>query len=143
MRDANERRPLLATLSPVHVVTRWTEPSFTALSDELHEALRKPFGDLIPSDDEYAEVFDRFEYLLSLAEADWWLTSGNWARFSGGRFQRHWPDSPEWLPGIVAAELARDGAAWPPLAAGMFGGDMARLQAAKAAVDEWALKRNW
>ena len=150
VRNDNERRPLLTTLSPHNVVTdgiaqelRGTRRSPTALSDELHEALRKPFGDLIPSDNEYAEVFDRFEYLLSLAEADWWLTSGKPPQFSGGRFQRHWPDSPESLPRIFDAELARDGAAWSPLAAGMFGGDMARLQAAKAAVDEWALKGNW
>ena len=150
VRNANERRSLLGTLSPRSVVTdgtaqelRGTRRSLTALSDELHEALRKPFGDLIPSDDEYAEVFDRFEYLLSLAEADWWLTSEKWARFSGGRFQRRWPDSPESLPRIFAAELARDGAAWPPLAAGMFGGNRARLQAAKAVVDESARKGNW
>ena len=150
VRNANERRPLLEALFPHNVVTdgiaqelRGTRRSPTALSDELHEALRKPFGDLIPSDDEYAEVFDRFEYLLSLAEADWWITSGKWARFSGGRFQRHGPDSPESLPRIFDAELARDGAAWSPLAAGMFGGDMARLQAAKAAVDKSALKSNW
>ena len=150
VRSDNGPRPLIEALFPHSVVTdgtaqalRGTRRSPTALSDELHEALRKPFGDLIPSDDEYAEVFDRFEYLLSLAEADWWLTSGKWAPFSGGRFRRHWPDSPEWLPGIVAAELARDGAAWSPLAAGMFGGDMARLQEAKAAVDEEVRTRNW
>ena len=109
-----------------------------------HEALRKPFSDLIPSEDEYADTFDRFEYLLSLAEADWWITSGKWTRFSGGRFAwRHVPGSPGWLPRMVAAELERDGTAWPPLSAGLFGGDISRLQAAKTAVDEQAAKSYW
>ena len=143
----DERRPLLAALSPGGVLTdgtaqelrgtgkRWKTPA----SDELHEALRKPFIDLIPSDDEYSDMFDRFEYLLSLAEADWWITSGKWTRFSGGRFAwRHGPLSPDRLPDVLAREIARDEAAWLPLAAGMFGGDIARLQAAKAEVDKWA-----
>ena len=136
----HERRPLLEALSPDGVLAdgiakelrgdgrRWRTPA----SDELHEALRKPFSDLIPSDEEYAGIFDRFEYLLSLAEADWWITIGQWARFSGGRFAwRRGPGSPGGLPSIVAAELERDGAVWPPLSAGMFGGEIARLQAAK------------
>ena len=148
----HERRPLLEALSPDGVLAdgiakelrgdgrRWRTPA----SDELHEALRKPFSDLIPSDEEYAGIFDRFEYLLSLAEADWWITIGQWARFSGGRFAwRRGPGSPGGLPSIVAAELERDGAVWPPLSAGMFGGEIARLQAAKTKVDEWAAKSAW
>ena len=148
----HERRPLLAALSPRGVLAdgvamelrgagrRWRTP----VSDELHETLRKPFTDLIPSDDEYATIFDRFEYLLSLAEADWWITFEMWARFSGGRFAwRRGPGSPGGLPSIVAAELERDGTAWPPLSAGMFGGDIARLQAAKAELDAWAAKSAW
>ena len=148
----HERHPLLEALSPNGVLAdgiakelrgdgrRWHTPA----SDELHEALRKPFSDLIPSDDEYADIFDRFEYLLSLAEADWWITFGKWARFSGGRFAwRRVPGSPGWLPDMVAAELERDGTAWPPLSAGMFGGDIERLRAAKTEVDKAAAKSAW
>ena len=140
-----ERRPLLAALSSRHILTEAIEQelqrsehsSRTPASDELYEALRPSFSDLIPSDDEYADVFDRFEYLLSLAEADWWITSGESARFSGGRFGwRPVSGSSDVLPSFVAAELARDGTAWLPLGAGMFGGDMTGLQAAKTAVDE-------
>ena len=79
VRTDNERGPILQALSPRRVVDdgiaqelrgaekRWRTP----LSDELLGALRKSFGEIIPSDDEYADLFDRFEYLLSLAEADW------------------------------------------------------------------------
>ena len=145
----HERFPLLAALLPNRVAgaaqsalespgQRWRT------SDELHEALRKPFAGLIPSDDEYADVFDRFEYLLSLAAADWWITSGLPPDFSIGRFAwRRGHGSSGVLPSIVAAELERDGAAWPPLRAGMFGGDMARLQKAKTTVDEWVARFPW
>ena len=141
-----ERRPLLAALSSRHILTEAIEQelqrsghsSRTPASDELYEALRPSFSDLIPSDDEYADVFDRFEYLLSLAEADWWITSGKSARFSGGRFGwRHVSGSSDVLPHLVAAELERHDTAWPPLSAGMFGGKMTRLQVAKTVVDEW------
>ena len=148
----DERRPLLEALSPRHMLTdeiaqelRGTGPrSRPPASDELHEALRPSFGDIIPSDDEYEDVFDRFEYLLSLAEADWSISLGKSPRFSGGRFGwRRVSGSSGVLPDIVAAELARDGAAWQPLSAGMFGGDIARLREAKTKVDESAGKPVW
>ena len=148
------RRPILAALSPNQVAgaaqefqkagPRGRTSNHWRTSDVLHDTLRKPFGDLIQSDDEYADVFDRFEYLLSLAEADWWLTSEMPPNFSIGRFAwRRARGSPGWLPRIVDAELERDGDAWPPLSAGMFGGDMARLRAAKTEVGKWVAKFDW
>ncbi len=152
VRTDNERGPILQALSPRSVVDDRVAQELrgagkggrTPLSDELHGALRESFSEIIPSDEEYTDLFDRFEYVLSLAEADWWLTSGESARFSGGRFAwRRGPWSSEWLPVVVAVEVKRDGHAWLPLAAGMFGGDTARLQASKAAVDEWARSKAW
>ena len=141
------RCPILATLTHNNVVDsealRGTVQDWRT-SDELYEALREPFTGLIPSDDEYANVFDRFEYLLCLAGADWWLTSDLPPIFSPGRWTwRRGRGSSGELPSIVAAELERDGAAWPPLSAGMFGGNMTRLQKAKTAVDEWMARFPW
>jgi hypothetical protein len=36
---------------------------------------------------------------------------------------------------IIEAEIAQDGKEWPPLHAGLFGGSLERLQAAKQRVD--------
>ncbi|MYE32170.1 MAG: hypothetical protein F4X80_05875 [Chloroflexi bacterium] len=151
VRTDHERRPLLVALSPNRVLApdiakelrgAGRHSRITA-SDELHEALRIPFSDLIPSDDEYADAFDRFECLLALAEADWWIASERTPNFSLGRFSRHLGLVSPGPLSLVADELERDGTAWPPLSAGMFGGDIARLRAAKAAVDDWAAKFAW
>ena len=116
----------------------------TPVSDELYDVLHQPFRDLIPSDDEYQDTFDRFEYLLSLAQADWWLNSGKTPSFSGGSYTwRGRYKSLEWIPNVFASELERDDTAWAPLDAGMFGGDIARLKRAKKDVDKWVRQYNF
>ena len=61
-----------------------------------------------------------------------------------GRYQwRYSSHSSEWLPNAFGSELGRDGAAWSPLKARMFGGDIDRLKRAKNDVDEWARQGNF
>ena len=151
VRADSEQRPVVVALVHHQVVSfdlnqalQGADPKKTPLSGDLHDILRDVFHDLIPSDDEYQEVFDRFEYLQSLVQADWWLNSGKWSEFSTGCYAwRCWYDSPEWLPRVFTKELERGGSKWAPLQAGMFGGEMDRLKRAKTDVDEWARKRNF
>ena len=150
VRIDNERRPLLAALSLHEVaghVDRWLHQDTkkpTPVSNRLHEDLRAVFADLIPTDDRYQEVFDRFEYLQSLAQIDCGINSKYGVDLSGGCFEwRGSSSSPEWPPNIVNRELERDGDQWAPLQAGMFGGEMARLERAKEDVEERLRRRSW
>ena len=151
VRSDIEPRPLLVSLVHHQVVSfdlnkalHGTEPKKTPLSGELYEILRDVFRDLIPSENEYQDVFDRFEYLQTLAQLDWQTNSKRGSGFSGGCFEwRRHSFSPEWLPNVFDRELERDGPAWAPLQAGMFGGEMDRVKRAKTDVDEWARRRNF
>lgn len=42
------------------------EPNYVPINDWLHDALREPLRSLIPDDDRYSYVFDKFELLASL-----------------------------------------------------------------------------
>jgi hypothetical protein len=68
------RKPLLHEIAPTEVVEgRILDPSgrqYTPVSDHLAEVLREPLRELIPRDEAFIELFDRFEYLLSIAYAD-------------------------------------------------------------------------
>ena len=150
VRIDNERRRLLAVLSHQEVAgsvdqsLRQETKKRTPISNRLYQSLRAIFADLIPTDDRYQEVFDRFEYLQLLAQIDWYFHSNQGSGMSGGRFEwRYSPSSPDWPPNVANRELERDGDEWAPLQAGMFGGEMDRLMRAKADVDEWARKRNF
>lgn len=59
-----------------------------ALSDHLFEVLRTSLRDLVPDEDDYADLFDRFEYFLALAYVGLRLKESPDARIWGpvGRF---------------------------------------------------------
>lgn len=150
-RTYREKAPLMTVLFAVGIV----HPSFaehllgrqrlyTPVSERLFAVLREPMRELIPSDADYQEIFDRFEYLLTLAQADWYQTNKGRVRASFGAFMwRHWSDSDDWMPRVVAAELEQNESTWPPLVAGMFGGDLQRLLTVKPAVDKWAAEKTF
>ena len=111
---------------------------YTPLSDDLHNLLRERFRELIPDDAEYTEVFDRFECLLSLTQADWSLTNKGRAQFSKGSFGWRGKHSDRPTLSMLTQELASQQGDWPPLAAGMFAGSLTRANAALSAVAEWS-----
>ena len=150
VRTDNEQRPLVTVLSLHEVAGRiddWLRQETgkrTPIGKGLYEDLRAVFSDLIPSDERYQDVFDRFEYLQSLAQIDCRLSAKQGSSLSGGCFEwRGAPHSPEWPPNVANRELERDGDQWAPLQAGMFGGEMARLERAKEDVEERLRRRSW
>lgn len=113
------------------------------MSEYLLRVLRGAFSALIPAQVDYERVFDRFEYLSALIQAD--LTSREGGELSHlrrwffvGRFS--WQSRFELSPVIkaVESELETQGPSWPLLAAGLFGGDLDKLRSAKEEIDQAA-----
>lgn len=119
---------------------------YTPVSDYVHDRLRPKFSGVIPDDEHYDDIFDRFEIILALLIAD----EGAQALPPKGE-----PPQGPWIPKPVAGrftwrdrhsrgdqlverrmwrELNREGDRWPPLGGGLFGGSVER---AKAAFDEF------
>lgn len=116
------------------------ERHHTPVSDHLFDKLRGPLREFLPRDDDYQEVFDRFEYLLGLVHADlnrspvengWWGPVGCFAWrgrhiYQGGRTSQ-----------IIDAEIEAEGAGGPLLKAGLFDGSLEQLKTAKAKFDSF------
>lgn len=107
---------------------------YTPVSDFLHDTLRPKLADLLPNDDEYTEIFDRFEILMGLMTVDLrnqdmpaWVPPPNYGSFTW----RNRYYSPENQPDRrMLQELLTQQDQWPPLRAGLFGGSIARANAA-------------
>jgi hypothetical protein len=101
-------------------------------SDHLCTVLRESFRPYLPADADYQAAFDRFEYLSGLVHADIKERQNGDQQFAGepvGCFNWRGNASPS-----VDAEFRATGRGWPPLLAGLFGGDLAR---ARTVMDEW------
>lgn len=108
------------------------------LKDELREAFRL----VEPSDIAYREACSRFEFLASMTamDSDNEVFAYPWA---GELFlDSFWGYDDSGLAASVERELSDS---WPLLQAGAFGGDLARAQAAHAALVNWRAKhaRKW
>lgn len=97
--------------------------TFAPMSDRLATDLRPLVADVVPDDAQFARLFDRFEYLLGLVYLD--VTKTAWA--PTGRYAA---DQYGGVDQVVEAEIKADGASWAPLAAGLFGGSLERLEEA-------------
>jgi hypothetical protein len=111
------------------------ERRHTPVSDHLFERLREPFREFIPDDQVFEQIFDEFEYLLSLVYAD--LTRldftgnvGSWVPL--GRFASRGKD--------MEQDLIEQGNNWGPLKAGMFGGSLDRLLVAIKSLNSFVSK---
>lgn len=111
----------------------------TPVSNYLFIKLRDPLLEYLPDDHDYLVAFDRFEYLLALCYADLsrqeCVTEGWFGPFGcflwrNGRFS-----SGDAISKIIESEISADGADWPPLKAGLWGGSLSRLKDAKAHFD--------
>lgn len=104
--------------------------TFAPLSDRLAADLRPILRDLVPDDAQFERLFDRWEYLLGLIHLDvtrngdkGWGPAGRFAAAQYGTGIDSW----------VEDEIKAGGAAWGPLAAGLFGGSEKRLHDSLAA----------
>jgi hypothetical protein len=108
---------------------------FVPVSDHLFGLLRDPLREVIALDERYEDTFDRFEHFLGLVIQDQGNQLERRLRFRApvGRLAyRRWDPPEEALDPVVAipAEAEAAGDEWPPLRAGLFGGDPGRVKLA-------------
>ena len=139
--DNGQTTPLILKAMPPNVLENdWArklpglERHHTPMSDRLFEILREPLREFVPSDQRYDELFDRFEYLMSLIYFDTKMKKDTWRWAPVGRYS--WKDSfsGNTISTQIAEEQQRDGKDWPPLKAGLFESE-SRFQEVKAAFD--------
>ncbi|MDH1731273.1 caspase family protein [Pseudomonas chengduensis] len=106
------------------------ERHYTPHSEYLFKTLQPRLDDLLFLGKDYEQAFDTFEVLLALAVADMNSSKGKRAWGPIGRFG--WKHSHNANPPLsrVLAEAKELGASWPPLRAGLFGGDQTRFEKA-------------
>lgn len=120
-----------------------TSKFYTPVAEWLYGVLRPGLADLYPDDDAYARDFDTAEVMLGLVSQDeanqqnavapdrYFPAHSTWFGRSTWRANGYGPDP----LARIRDELVRQGSAWPPLRAGLFGGDHDR---AAAALDAYA-----
>lgn len=141
--NSREKQPLIKYTNVVHVFDRvpkdWVprenaSREFTPFNNYLFDALRPVLKTHLPDDNDYVEMFDLFEYMLSLTflseVADHWCPVGCYAyryreRF-GGLTDETWGRSP--LMAFVR-EGQKLGSNWELLRAGFFNGSLGQLNA--------------
>ena len=115
----------------------------TPSSRFLYRALRAPFNDIIPSDEDYTDAFDRYEYIVSLVHADVYSQRGRGVAFPGGCFFWRVDRSGRNLSQVITDEISKVGDQWPPLQAGFFDGSLDRLSVVKQQVDGTAARHRF
>jgi hypothetical protein len=117
---------------------------YTPASDRLAEVLREPLRELIPNDGRFLEIFDRFEYLFSLAFADLSGRSGGpmWAPVGSFAWRNRRVRDGSLYQG-VAEEVGREGGDWPFLHGPLFEQSSGRFMEVKAAVDDSVARLPW
>lgn len=109
------------------------------LNDHIHRVLKPVFAELIPSETDYDNLFDRLEYLLALAFNGvlQQLKDSDSAYFYNGRFlyRQGWTGGNQAIK-TVKQEIQEMGPKWPLLRKGLFGGLATELGQAVAKLDE-------
>ena len=137
LRHRGRERDMLDSFSAMRVMDKALAQGFhereryTPTSDHLAEVLAPMAAGSVPDPE---QLFDNLEVMIALAFLDrtqdlageHWMPPGRYC------WKAVYEDSPS---ARLFAEADAEGAAWSPLKAGMFGGDVARLQAVRAAFD--------
>ncbi len=133
------------------------EVRYTPTSDHIHEVLREPMRGIEPDNYKYELLFDRLECLLALTVGH--LQAGPVKRLPHiaearpslpllgipmpvGRFGWRRNNHPDML-GSLRTEQTSLGTIWPPLAAGMFGGDVQRFQGLVGSLESRVREKDW
>ena len=118
-------------------VTNKAHNYYTPTAEWLHSILRAQFSDQYPDDDAYDSAFDRAEIMLGLVSQDIenaqaaaseanWKGRSKWFGRSTWRNRQYGNDA----LAEISFELNAQGVMWPPLTAGLFGGDLDRATVA-------------
>jgi len=132
----NKKEPYCSLVYPIAIVDEeifkkqpGMAQSYTPISDHLFRRLRPIMKELLPDDDVFENVFDKFEYLLGLVHADLNREGHEgsdylWGPFGSFVYKRRFPEAN--TPKQIEKELQEQGANWLPLKAGLFGGSLER-----------------
>jgi hypothetical protein len=117
------------------------ERRHTPMSDRIHAFLREPLREIASDDKRYDELFDEFEYLLSLkfleenGRKDQWR---DWAPL--GRFA--WHDSARITFNRILKEATANGAEWAPIKAHLFDSHESFVELCKAYAEKILARAN-
>lgn len=146
-RDEQEDLPLIRRISTGSTIDRdllRTAKRFdkrqTPASELMFEYLRELGRNVLVSDAEYQEAFDRFEIVLGLLTID----AGGWATgcfaWRDGRIGAH---TEQGHIARVRKEFEAQGANWGPLSVGLFGGEPDRVKKAFEELSQIADRVAW
>jgi hypothetical protein len=121
------------------------QASATPTSDRILSILAEEVSEFAGDRGDLETLFDRFEILAAMSYANQktsstedprqtqpWFPPGRWVRHKGAfAYSQHTPIN-AWF-----AEAEAQGAKWPPLTAGMFGGDYNRFLLFRAVFEIW------
>lgn len=127
--------PMVSRLYPLNVIELdharrlpGMEHRHTPLNDHMFEVLREPLRDILPQDEEYANLFDLFEYLYALTHAEYRFAAGGDTWSPVGRFGWRRTSLGK-LSSSIDAELQSQGESWPFLRVGHFGENFSKVKA--------------
>ena len=119
------------------------ERHHTPVSDLLFDVLREPLRALVPSDSEYQELFDRFEYLNAIQYAvsqeqyrnSRWFPAGcyAWRERLGGKA----------VAERITAEVNPQQDSWPPFKVGLYGGNFVKFTELQNSLTEFIPQLNF
>lgn len=148
--DTHEPRPAVLTLAAETVLRQEhgqrlpATSRYTPTSDRLFPIMRALLRELVPDDQGFVTLFERFEYLFGLVHGDAMQQFAGHFWGPPGQFRwRHRWHRDKGPASAIATEIEASGENWPPLRAGLFDGKLTRLQEAKAAFDEYLNQLNW
>lgn len=124
---------------------------YTPVSEHLHIILREELKSLIPSETEYDNAFDIFEYLVALEHGhlrekergdkefrEWWGPVGMF----GYKLKLPYKNRPNPINDFCSS-ITTAGSDAPVLKAGLFGGSIERFNEVKAGMDKFISSLSW
>lgn len=148
--ENGKERPASVILHPFEIMNQKAgqmlpgmERRRTPLNDHVRDLLLQELKDLVPREDEYDRLFDRFEYIDALVIADFRIRKDMGFWFPVGRFGWRGRSHGRHISTEVGEEIDKHRAEWPFLKAGLCGGSLERLRELKSVVDEHVKKLGW
>jgi len=119
---------------------------FAGPSVYLSDLVRPLFNEAIPQKYRFEAVFDRFEYIFALAQADFYEKQTNEKGIWNFQLKHDWfvvrnPSQPQDILNVVEEEIKKFGNNWPPLRAGLFDANLGRLGDIKQGLDRIIAKQ--